>query len=62
MDCYFDYVTPAGLDPGAWVLFVEDFAVRVVDAVAVDVLVRHIQSILAFVRPILPNRKPHLPL
>ena len=46
VDCYFDNVAPAGLDPGTWVLFVEDFAVRVDDAITVDVLVRFVECIL----------------
>lgn len=50
MHCYLDDVAPACLDPGTWVLVVEDFAVGVVDAVAVDVLVRDIEVILNSIR------------
>ena len=62
VDCYFDYVTPACLDPGTWVLLVEDFAVGIVDAVTVDVLVRYVEVILQPSDTIRPNKKDYLPL
>ena len=46
MDCYLYDVAPAGLDPGTWVLVVEDFTVRIINAVAVDILVRYVEVVL----------------
>jgi hypothetical protein len=60
--CYFDDVTPAGLDPGTWILFVEDFAIGIVDAVAVDILVRYVECILKPVRHGPTHRTYHIPL
>jgi hypothetical protein len=34
------------LDPWPWVLVVEDFTVGVIDAITVDVLAGHIESVL----------------
>lgn len=48
--CYLYDVAPACLDPRAGVLVVEDFAVGIVDAVTIDILVCHVEVILNLIR------------
>ena len=53
LNCDFNPVTPTSLDPGSWVLPVEDFAsIWPVDAVRIDVLISYIQVILCNVQSV----------
>lgn len=52
VDSDFDQVAPAGLDPRAGILAIEDLAKWIIDTVAVDGLISDIEVILVSVRKV----------
>jgi hypothetical protein len=46
MNCYLYDIAPACLNPRTRVLVVEDFAVWIIDAITIDVLVCYVESVL----------------